>query len=172
MSKKSSKKKSSSGGNTGTQLGALALIISLVALGLSAYQFVTTPVSEGPEFYIVEHDDIIYLDKYSYSDYLNELSITYTTEIGDIVVLEFSCRLYMPASTSTTFTINFDNNETLFPPSRIYVFEDSPTMTSGYMRYTFEATATGENDLVVYTTCSEEIDNWIDDCLLTVTVYG
>ncbi len=172
MSKKTSKRKSSTGGVTGTQLGALALIISLVALGLSAYQYITTPASEEPQFYILEYDEIIYLDKYASFDYLNELSITYSTDIGDIVVLEFSCRLYMPATTTTTLTINFDNNGTLFPQSRIYVRESSSTMTAGYMRYTFEATTTGEHDLVIYTSCTEEIDNWIDDCLLTVTVYG
>ena len=170
MSKKSSKRKSSKGGNTGIQLGALALIISLVALGLGAYQFIT-PQSTGPQFYILEHDDPIYYDKYASFDYLYELNITYTTNIGDVVVLEFSCRLYMQATIGSTFEMRFDNNGTI-PLARILVDADSYYQTSEYMKYTFEASTTGENDLVIYGSCSEEIDINIYDCLLTVTVYG
>ena len=170
MSKKG-KRKSTKSFNTGTYLGALALIISLVALGLGIYQFIS-PQDAGPQIYILEHENIIWLDRYSYSDYLNELNITYTTNVGDIVVLEFSCQLYLDPVSTTTLTVNFVNNGTLFPASNIYLSSDVVTLTSDYMRYTFEASTAGENQVMIYTTCDDETDNYIADCLLTVTVYG
>ena len=156
--------------STGTTLGALALIISIGALGLGLYQFFVP--APGPQIYILEHEDIIWLERYTSIDYLNELNITYNTEVGDRVVLEFSCRLYLDPVGTTTLTVNFDNNGTLYPSSNIYVRSDSVVMTSGYMSYTFEASTAGENYLVIWTSCDDETDNYIIDCILTVTVYG
>ncbi|MGY5880504.1 MAG: hypothetical protein RTV31_09640 [Candidatus Thorarchaeota archaeon] len=172
MSKKSGKKKSSKGLSTGTTLGALALIISIGALGLGVYQFITPPASENPQFYILERDDLIWLDRYSMFDYLYELNITYSTNVGDTVVLEFSCRLFLDPVSTTTLTVNFDINATILPLSNIYVSSDSDVTTSGYMKYTYEASTAGENRVLIYTTCDDETDNYIRDCLLTVTVYG
>jgi hypothetical protein len=170
LSKKSRKRKSGKNLGTGTTLGTLALIISIGALGLGIYQIIT-PQSTGPQFYIVEHDDPIYFDKYTAFDYLNELSLTYTTNVGSMVVLEFSCRIFMPATSQTNFRLKFDNNGSI-PSTAIIVSADSYFQTTEYMRYTFEASASGENDIVVYATCDYEIDNIIYDSLLTVTVYG
>ena len=166
---KSRKKKTSKGISTGTTLGALALIISMGALGLGLYQFIAP--AQGPQIYILEHEDIIYLDRYSNLDYLNELNITYNTKVGDSVVLEFSCRIWVDAPSTTTLSVHFDNNGT-FPSSSIYVTSDSNVLTTEYMRYTFEASTAGENYLLIYTYCTEEVDNNLRDCLLTVTVYG
>jgi hypothetical protein len=148
----------------------LALIISIGALGLGVYQFISPPASEGPQIYILEHNSLIWLDRYSSIDYLYELNITYTTKVGDRVVLEFNCRLFVDAPSTTTLTVGFDNNGSI-PTSRIYVSSDIDVLTSEYMRYTFEASTAGENHLVIYTTCFEEVDNYISHCLLTVTVY-
>ena len=167
---KSKKKKTSKSTSTGTTLGALALIISIGALGLGLYQFIV-PQDTGPQFYILERDDIIWLDRYTMFDYLNELNITYRTNVGDTVVLEFSCRLFLDPVGTTTLTVNFDINGTIFPSSEIYLQSDSPITTSGYMKYTYEATTAGENRVIIYTTCDDETDNLIRDCLLTVTVY-
>ena len=172
MSKKSGKRKSSKGSSTGTTLGALALIISLGALGLGIYQFIAPPAAEGPQFYILENDDIIWLERYTSFDWLNELNITYSTEIGDTVEVEFSCQLYLVPVGTTTLTVNFDINGTIFPSSSIYARSDGITMTTGYMKYTYEATTAGENRVIIYTTCDDETDNYITDCLLTVTVYS
>ncbi len=168
---KSRKKKSGKGINTGTTLGALALILSIGALGFSVYQFIIPPET-NPQFYILEHDDIIWLDRYSSFDYLNELNITYNTEVGDIVVVEFSCELYLDPVGTTTLRVNFDINGTIFPLSRIYVRSDSVVLTTDYMKYTYEASTAGENQVLIYTTCDDETDNYIQNCLLTVTVYG
>ncbi|MGY5855630.1 MAG: hypothetical protein RTS72_03465 [Candidatus Thorarchaeota archaeon] len=168
---KSRKKKTSKGISTGTTLGALALIISIGALGLGVYQFIA-PQTSGPQFYILEHDDIIWLDRYSSFDYLNELNVTYITNVGDTVEVEFSCQLYLVPVGTTTLTVNFDINGTIFPSSSIYVSSDSNTLATGYMKYTYEATTAGENRVIIYTSCDDETDNYITDCLLTVTVYG
>jgi len=172
MSKKSGKRKSSKGSSTGTTLGALALIISLGALGLGVYQFITPPASEGPQFYILEYDDILFIDQYTSFDYHNELNITYNTKVGDSVVLELSCRLRVNPVGTTTLTAYFDNNGTT-PLSSIYLQSDVSRISSGYMKYIFEATTTGENLLKIWTYIDDETQNsWIGDCLLTVTVYG
>jgi hypothetical protein len=140
----------------------------MIALGFSVYQFIATP--EGPQFYILELDDIIYLDRYSAYEYLNELNITYTTEVGDSVRLEFSCRVYLESFGGTTLRFNFENNGSYIPPG-IYLSSASDLRTSAYMTYTFEATTAGENNVVIVKACYDEVDNNIRDCLLTVTVY-
>lgn len=172
MSKKSGKRKSSKGSNTGTQLGALALIISFVALGLGVYQFITPPVSESPQFYILEYDDILFIDQYSVIDYHNELNIKYNTKVGDSVTLELSCRLRLNPVGTTTLAVYFDNNGTT-PLSTIYLQSDVGIVSTGYMKYVFNATTTGENQLIIWTYIDDETTNsYITDCLLTVTVYS
>ena len=171
MSKKSGKRKSSKGSSTGTTLGAVALIISLGARGLGRYQFIAPPATEEPQFYILEHDDFIYLDEYSSVETVDELNITYNTEIGDTVVLEFSCQLFLQVSGTTTLRLNFDNNGT-YILTGIYASSDMNAISSEYMKYTFKAETAGENNVVIIASCTEEVNNWLRYCLLTVTVYG
>jgi len=169
---KSKKRKSSKGNNTGTQLGALALIISIGALGLGVYQFIAPPASEGPQIYSLSHEDIIYIDGVSYFQYLYSINIDYNTKVGDIVVLEFSCLIYLDPQGSTTFAVYFSNNGTT-PTSSIYLDTDFDFTTSGYMKHTFEATTAGENHLVIWVYIDDEGTNTnIRDSILTVTVYG
>ena len=61
---KSRKKKSGKQQVTGQTLGALALVISIGALGLGVYQFITPP--EGPQICILSNDDIFHIDGISY----------------------------------------------------------------------------------------------------------
>ena len=56
---KSKKRKSRKGLNTGTILGALALIFSIGALGLSLYQFI---LPTGPTIYSASNNDLVPLD--------------------------------------------------------------------------------------------------------------
>ncbi|MHA1258518.1 MAG: hypothetical protein ACTSSG_00755 [Candidatus Heimdallarchaeaceae archaeon] len=70
---KSRKKKSSKKQDTGKILGALALIISLGALGLGLNQFLG-PVG-GPTIYSLAYDDNIVLDGISFVEYLSELEL-------------------------------------------------------------------------------------------------
>ena len=168
---KSRKKKSGKQQFSGQTLGALALIISIVALGLGVVQFIA-PLTSGPQFYILEYDDILFIDQYSFVDYHNELNITYNTKVGDSVVLELSCRLRVNPVGTTTLEVYFDNNGTI-PLSSIYLQSDVSRVSSGYMKYMFDATTTGENHLRIWTYIDDETTNsWIGDCLLTVTVYG
>lgn len=168
---KSRKKKSSKPMNTGTTLGALALIISIVAMGFSVYQFIT-PADSGPQVYILEYDDILWIDRYSAVDTLYELNLTYSAQAGDTVVLEFSCQVYVDADSSqTSLRFNFENNWTYIPSGSIYLSSSSDLTTSGYMTHTFEASTTGEYNVQIIATCFEEVDNYVRYCLLTVTVY-
>ena len=169
---KSRKKKSRKQGVSGQTLGALALIISMVALGFSVYQFIVPP-DTGPQIYIKSYDDIIWLDGISPYEYHGDvLNITYTTQVGDIVVLEFSCRLRIDPISTTTLQVNFEDNGTIFPRSQIYEMSDINLVTTGYMTYTFEAPTAGERMVVIWTNIDDEGTNsYIIDCLLTVTVY-
>ena len=166
---KSRKKKTSKGMSTGTTLGALALIISIGALGLGLYQFIVPPAT-GPQFYILEYDDLIWLDSVVSVEYLYELNITYSTEIGDKVVIEFSCRFFIEAQGTTSLSLQFANNGST-PSASIYETTDVNVINTGYMRHTFEASTAGENTVFITASCNDEVDNWIADCLLTVTVY-
>ncbi len=173
MSKSRKKKKSGKTQVSGQSLGALALVLSIVALGFSVYQFIVPPAS-GPQIYVTSYDDIIWLDGISYFEYHDdELNITYTTKVGDIVILEFSCRLRIDPISTTTLRVCFDDNGTIFPPSSIYERSDTDLVTTGYMTYTFEAPTAGERLVVIWTDIDDEGTNsYITDCLLTVTVYG
>jgi len=172
MAKKSSKRKSGNGLSTGTTLGALALIISIGALGLGLYQFILPPASESPQIYSVSNDDIIFLDGIIYVEYLDPISITYTAKVGDKVVLEFGCRIHVDPSGTTIIGVYFNNNGT-FPSSNIYLSTDSYFTSSCYMKYIFNSTKTGEYTLEVYATIDDEGTNsYIRNSLLTVTVFG
>ena len=134
-------------------------------------QFIA-PQTSGPQFYILEYDDILFIDQYSSIDYHNELNIIYNTKVGDSVVLEFSCRLRVNPVGTTTLSVYFENNGTT-ALSSIYLQSDVSVVSSGYMKYMFDATTAGENRLVIYTYIDDETTNsWIGDCQLTVTVYG
>jgi len=168
---KSRKKKTGKTQVSGQTLGALALVISIVALGLSVYQFII-PTSSEPQVYILEHDDIVWIDRYSAVDSLRELNITYSAQAGDTVTLEFSCQVYVDTDSSqTSLRLNFENNGTYIPSGCIYLSSSSDLMTSGYMTHTFEASITGEYNVFIIATCFEEVDNYVRYCLLTVTVY-
>ncbi|MHA2177534.1 MAG: hypothetical protein ACXAAK_04210 [Candidatus Thorarchaeota archaeon] len=153
---------------TGQTLGALALILSIAALGLGLYQFIL-PTAVGPQIYIVSNDDLLHIDGISSIEYLSPLNITYSTKVGDSVVLEFSCQIYLYPATLTTITLYFYNNGT-YPSSTILVTSDSYFETSAYMRHTFEATTAGENYLVIIATIDDETSTYIRNSLLTVTV--
>ena len=168
---KSRKKKSGTQQVSGSTLGALALVISIVALGFSVYQFII-PADSGPQVYILEYDDIVWIDRYSAVDTLYELNLTYSAQAGDTVVLEFSCQVYLDTDGSQTdLRLNFENNGTYFPSGSIYLSSSSDVTTSGYMTHTFEASTTGEYNVLIIATCFEEVDNYVRYCLLTVTVY-
>ena len=156
---------------SGQTLGALALVISIVALGFSVYQFIVPPSSE-PQVYILEHDDIVWIDRYSAVDSLYELNITYSAHAGDRIILEFSCQAHVDTDGSQTdLRLNFENNGTYISSGSIYLSSSSDLTTSGYMTHTFEASTTGEYKVYIIATCFEEVDNFVRYCLLTVTVY-
>ena len=172
MAKKSSKRKSGNGLSTGTTLGALALIISIGALGLGLYQFILPPASEKPQIYTISNDDIIFLNGIMFVEYLDPVSITYTAKVGDKVVLEFSCRIHINPLGTTTIGVYFDNNGTV-PSSNIYLTTDSYFTSSCYMKYIFNSTKAGEYHLEVYATIDDQSTNsYIRNSILTVTVYG
>jgi len=168
---KSRKKKTEKTQVSGQTLGALALVLSIVALSISVYQLVVPPSSE-PQVYILEHNDIVWIDRYSAVDSLRELNITYSAQAGDTVILEFSCQMYVDTDGSqTSLRLNFENNGTYIPSGSISQSSSSDLITSGYMTHTFEASTTGEYNVYIIATCFEEVDNYVRYCLLTVTVY-
>jgi len=164
---KSRKRKSSKGSSTGTTLGALALIISIGAMGLSLYQFI---LPTGPTIYSVWNDDLVPLDGIGSIKYLPELDLTYSVKAGDSVLIEFSCIIYLDVTTLIDLYINFDVNGTV-PLTNIHVSSESNIFTNGYVRHYIESSTAGEFNVQPYAYITEDYtSSYVRYCLLTVTV--
>ncbi|MHA1138173.1 MAG: hypothetical protein ACTSSE_16970 [Candidatus Thorarchaeota archaeon] len=164
---KSKKRKSRKGFNTGTMLGALALIIAIGALGLSLYQFIPPT---GPTIYSASNNDLVPLDGISGVEYLPELNLTYSAKAGDSVLIEFSCIIYLDPTTLIHLYVNFDINGTV-PLSNIHVSSESAIFTNGYVRYYIESSQAGEFNVQPYAYITEDYTNsFVRYSLLTVTV--
>jgi hypothetical protein len=177
MSKKSGKRKSGNGTSTGTTLGALALIIAIGALGLGVYQFmVPSPTTlpspeEGPRIYYTSNNDVVHFDGITQIKYIPQLNITYSTKVGDTVLLEFNCRIFLESLGGTSFTVYFQDNGSA-PTASIYLYSANDIYTTGYMRYLFEASTAGVNYLQIYMFIDDvDSDSFISYSILTVTVY-
>ncbi|MFW9767518.1 MAG: hypothetical protein ACFFEM_01755 [Candidatus Thorarchaeota archaeon] len=169
---KSRKKKSEKQQISGQTLGALALIISLGALGIGLYQLILAPSPEGPTIYVKQYDDIYFLDGISLVEYPPELSLTYSVQPGDRVLLEFNCEVYLDPVGYTEIGILFDINNTVLPPTRIRVYDDHNIATNGYMRYSYESSTAGESTVAIWITIDDEgTTSHIRYSVLTVTVY-
>jgi len=171
MSKKSGKRKSGNEVSTGTTLGALALIISLGALGLGLYQFTLPSPVEGPTIYVTSYDDAVSFDGITQIKYVPQLNITYSTKVGDTVLLEFNCRIFLESLGGTDLSVYFQDNGSA-PTASIYLYSASDIYTTGYMRYLFEASTAGVNYLQIYMYIGDvDSDSFISHSVLTVTVY-
>jgi hypothetical protein len=169
---KSRKKKSGKKQFSGQTLGALALIISLGALGIGLYQLILAPSPEGPAIYVTQYDDIYYLDGTSMADYPPQLSVTYSVQAGDEVLLEFNCEIYLNPIGYTEIGILFDVNNTILPTTRIRVYDDHSLATTGYMRYSYTSSTTGESTVTIWITIDDMgTSSYIRHSVLTATVY-
>ncbi|MGD9397138.1 MAG: hypothetical protein PVJ05_11965 [Candidatus Thorarchaeota archaeon] len=169
---KSRKKKSTKKQVSGRTLGALALIISLGALGIGLYQLILAPSSEGPLIYVTQYDDIYYLDGISMVDYPPQLSVTYSVQPDDRVLLEFNCEISLDPIGYTEIGILFDINNTILPATRIRVYDDHNIATNGYMRYSYVSSTAGESTVTIWITIDDDGTNsYIRYSVLTVTVY-
>jgi hypothetical protein len=167
---KSRKRRSDKSLSRGTTLSALALIVSIVALGLGLYQFIL-PTESRPVVYIAQHDDIETLGVNFYYDYFDELELTFTTKPGDSVLLEFNCELYLDTDTENTVYVHFVLNGSDLAEN-IHVYTQSDLVTTGYMRHYIESSEGGVHEVLIYTYIDEvSTSSYISDCLLTVTIY-
>ena len=168
---KSRKKKSGKPKAPGQTLSALALIISIGALGLGLYQFFFSPSPEGPAIYVTQYDDIYYIDGISFVDYPPQLNVTYSVQPGDNVLLEYNCEIYLDPIGYTEIGILFDINNTIIPATRIRVWDDHNIATNGYMRYSYVSTTAGESNVKIWITIDDETNSYIRYSVLTATVY-
>jgi hypothetical protein len=172
---KSRKKKSGKKLGTGTRLGALALIIAIGALSLGLYQFILSPASEGPKIYASSNDDPVVFDGIASLEYIPQLSITYSTKAGDMVLLEYSCQIYLYPIIGTNLQLYFDNNGTS-ASGTIHVYADSTETNSlistGYMRSYIPNSDAGTYNVQIYATIDDEsTGSFVSFSVLTVTVY-
>ena len=156
----------------------ISLIISVIVS--AGVLYVAIPIvypsnvnSKGPTIYSLSHDDIIYLDGISLIDYLNELDLTYSTQAGDRVLIEFNCEIYVNPIGGTDLSLSFDINGSIFPSSSIHVYTDSYLFTTGYMRHYIESSpAAGNYTVNIYAYIDDEsTGSFIKNCLVTSTVY-
>jgi len=81
-------------GKSGKGLGILALLIAIVALGLGAYQIILPSPSEGPKIYTDTNYAQIDLNTVTISYVIPNLTVTYSANVGDNVLLEYSGNIF------------------------------------------------------------------------------
>ncbi len=147
-------------GNSGKILGLIALLIAIGALGLGVYQTFFTIPDDGPEIFIVSNEEIINLDTGGWKD-IPKLNITYNTEVGDLVLFEYTCQYKLDIIGTTSLQICFFiDSVRINIEYYIYIIgvnaEDSQDIyNSGIMKYYIQYSSTGAHTVGVTT--------WIDD---------
>lgn len=166
-------------GSSGKGIGIVALLLALGALGLGVYQLVfASPISGGASrTYITSSPYPLDFNLGGWRSISS--TITYNTEEGDLVLLEFSCFVKLDIAASTyikiCFVIDSVRLETL---SYIYIRGDSSQGDTqdiydcAIMRHYIQS-STADTHTV-------SIDGYIDDSatssfvssrVLTVTIY-
>ena len=158
-------------GKSGRGLGILALIIAIGTLGFVMYQFFFPTPSNEPEIYVVTHENPVYLDSSGVGE-IPQLNITYNTNLGDKVLIEFSCQIVLaPIGPGTTIILSFDL-DVGSASSEIMIWGDTPEYCSGIMRHFNQSTSPGEHYVGIQTYIDDDSTlSYVRYSILTVTVY-
>ena len=84
-------------GNSGKGLGIVALIIAIGALGLGVYPIILPSPSGGPRIYTDTNYEQIDLNTVTISSTIPNLNVTYSANVGDNVLLEYSGNVFTVA---------------------------------------------------------------------------
>ena len=161
-------------GKSGTILGILALLIAIGALGVGIYQFVL-PVGEIT-VKCATKEEKFYINSNSYV-VLPNLNITYSTEAGDSVLLEFSSQLGIELSGfSTTVSIKFEvDGLSPTPDTEIEATVMDPHIYANIpfvMRHHIESSSEGSLIVKVLIKIDDTgTTSFVDFCVLTTTMY-
>jgi len=161
-------------GKSGTVLGILTLLIAIGALGFGIYQFVLP--SDGTTIYCATKEEKFYINSNTY-EVLPNLNITYTTEAGDSVLLEFSSQLGIELyGTSTTVSIKFEiDGLPPTPDTEIEATVMDPHIYANVpfvMRHHVESSSEGSHIVKVLIKIDDTgTTSFVDFCVLTATVY-
>ena len=162
-------------GNSGKGLSIVALIIGVGALGLGVFPIIFPTPSGGPRIYTDTNYTQIDLNIASISTIIPNLNVTYSANIGDNVLLEYSGNVYYSVSGGT-------------PDLRIYYYVDGQN-TDPYIemrlqypnsnrycpvtfRYHFQESVAGSHNVRVSTSIDVgSTGTYIINSVLKVTVY-
>lgn len=161
-------------GKSGKGLGIFALIIAIGALGLSAYQFIlpTPSPSEGPKIYSASNYDQIDLNVATISSAIPNLNITYSANVGDNVLLEYSENVFYGGTPLLTIYFYVDGT----PPSPYAEMKLEYPTTNRHcpviFRFHFQESVAGSHLVDVSTGIDEDgTGTYLKNSVLKVTVY-
>lgn len=161
---------------TGIGLGILALLIAVGALGFSVYQFILPSSPGGPTIYTATNEDTFYLNSNTFESIPN-LNITYTTQVGDSVLLELSCQISIEIdgfSTEVDFKFEIDSLPPT-PDTMVSVHGLGPDLylhTSFIMRHNIQSSSEGSHIVKALTKIDDTTTTtFVKYCVLTATVY-
>ena len=123
--------------------------------------------------YVTHYDEYIILDTESAvgGDFWPQLNVTYTTQPGDSVLLEFSCQIYLDPDVPIEIGVYFNINGT-YPPTSIRLSADTYIFVPCYMRHYIESSEGGEYTVIIVTSIGAGgTSSNLRFCTLTATVY-
>ena len=163
-------------GKTGKGLGIFALLLAIGALGLSLFQFIVPSPSEGSKIYSATNHTTFYLNSNTFVEIPN-LNLSYSSQAGDSVLLEFSCQISVELfGSSTQVDVKFEVDS--LPPSpdtevSVVVHTPEPYLHSPFMiRHVIPSSSAGAHVVNVIVRIDDiATTSFVRYCVLTATVY-
>lgn len=126
--------------------------------------------SEGPKIYVAQNNNIHWLDFDTYT-LIPDLNVTYETNAGDSVLIEYNCLLYLDPIGTSLINIYFELDEGYASTFIALEFNDYMKIPALMKHYIQNSTA-GEHMVQILTYINEEYTNsYVDNSFLTVTVF-
>ena len=162
-------------GKSGKGLGILALLIAIVALALGAYLIILPSPSEGPKIYTDTNYAQIDLNTATISYVIPNLTITYSANVGDNVLIEYSGNVFYGVSGGTP-ELNIYFYVDGVPPSPYAEMELKYPSTNRrcpvIFRYHFQESVAGSHLVSVSTAIDvDSTGTYLINSLLKVTIY-
>ncbi|MHA2038196.1 MAG: hypothetical protein ACW98X_17300 [Promethearchaeota archaeon] len=162
-------------GNSGKGIGIFALLIAIGALGFGVYQFILPSPSEGQKIYTDTNYNQFDLNIATISSVIPNLNVTYSANVGDNVLLEYSGNVFYGVSGGTP-ELNIYFYVDGVPPSPYAEMElqypNTDRRCPVIFRYHFQESVAGSHLVTVSTAINlGSTGTYLINSVLKVTIY-
>ena len=162
-------------GKSGKGLGILALLIAIGALGLGVYQLILPSPSEGPKIYTDTNYTQINLNTVTISYVIPNLTVTYSANVGDNVLLEYSGNVHYGIIGGTPELNIYFYVDGAPPSPHAEMTLKNPTATRDcpvIFKYHFQESVAGSHLVSVSTAIDvDSTGTYLINSVLKVTIY-